>query len=99
MQLPLGETLFFTGDDYLSSLGADADCAPEVVSAPDGATATWVSCGLEELVQALLAACLCPVPREVVTDRHGDFKDLAVAHGRVILCSGSQGNQKAHRVR
>ena len=66
---------------------------------PDGATATWVSGGLEELVQALLAACLCPVPSKVVTDRHGDFKDLAVAHGRVILCSGSQGNQKAHRVR
>ena len=63
---------------------------------PDGATATWVSGGLEELVQALLAACLCPVPGEVVTDRHGDFKDLAVAHTEWILCL-DQGNQKAHR--
>ena len=37
--VPLGETLFFDGDDYLVELGASAGCTAEVRSAPDGATA------------------------------------------------------------
>lgn len=38
--VPLGETLFFDGDDYLVELGADAGCVPEVVEAPEGSVAT-----------------------------------------------------------
>ena len=38
--LPLGETLFFDGDDYIAELGADAGCLPVIEAAPDGATAT-----------------------------------------------------------
>ena len=41
--LPLGETLFFDGDDYIADLGAAADCVPSVVEAPDGAAASVVA--------------------------------------------------------
>ena len=40
--LPLGETLFFDGDDYLADLGANADCEPSIEAAPEGATAAIV---------------------------------------------------------
>jgi DNA-binding beta-propeller fold protein YncE len=39
---PIGETVFFTGDDYIADLGAGASCTPEVVSSPDGAAAAVV---------------------------------------------------------
>jgi YVTN family beta-propeller protein len=40
VRLPLGETLFFDRDDYLSFWPTALGCAPALVTAPDGAGAT-----------------------------------------------------------
>ena len=41
--LPLGETLFFKGDDYLAFWGTGLSCDPELSEAPEGAKATLLS--------------------------------------------------------
>ncbi|MEZ4264969.1 MAG: Ig-like domain-containing protein [Myxococcota bacterium] len=40
VRLPLGETLFFDRDDYLSFWPTQLSCAPTLAAAPDGAVAT-----------------------------------------------------------
>ena len=45
LTIPLGETIFFDGDDYLSFWGADHPDPVTVLSAPDGALATLAGDG------------------------------------------------------
>ena len=44
--LPLGETLFFDGDDYLAAL--EIGCVPEITAAPEGAAAEIMGGSTEE---------------------------------------------------
>ncbi len=45
VRVPLGETLDFSGDDYLAFWGADHPCAVELLARPDGAEGELVADG------------------------------------------------------